>query len=95
LLPEISETVIEGYLAGLRDAGARPDEDVLRRSVAATGAAKYCWLAPFMLTRLATGVRVGSVAYDADHDDLAVLRRRTGLFEHLVDWSEQILGRPA
>ncbi|MFF7154866.1 hypothetical protein [Streptomyces sp. NPDC008139] len=91
LLPEISAAVIEGYLAGARDAGAALGEDELRRSVAATGAAKYCWLAPLMLTRLAVGGRVGSAAYDVDHDPRAVLRRRTGLFEHLVSWSEQIL----
>ncbi|MFJ2633439.1 aminoglycoside phosphotransferase [Streptomyces sp. NPDC087422] len=91
LLPEISAAVIEGYLAGARDAGAALGEDELRRSVAAAGAAKYCWLAPLMLTRLAVGGRVGSAAYDVDHDPLAVLRRRTGLFEHLVSWSEQIL----
>ncbi|WP_188282713.1 hypothetical protein [Streptomyces sp. CBMA29] len=90
-LPEISATVIEGYLAGARDAGAALGEDELRRSVAAAGAATYCWLAPLMLTRLAVGGRVGSAAYDVDHGPLAVLRRRTGLFEHLVSWSEQIL----
>lgn len=90
LLPEISTAVIEGYLAGARDAGATLDEDELRRSVAAAGAAKYCWLAPLMLTRLAVGGRVGSAAYDVDRDALAVLHRRIGLFEHLVSWSDQI-----
>jgi hypothetical protein len=92
LLPEISAVVIEGYLTGARDAGAALDEDELRRSVAAAGAAKYCWLAPLMLTRLVAGSRVGSAAYDVDRDPAAVLRRRIGLFEHLVSWSEQILG---
>ncbi len=91
LLPEISDTVIRGYLAGLRDAGGRADPDDLRRTVAAAGAAKYCWLAPLMLTRLASGAPVGSVSYDVGGDDMAVLRRRTGLFEHLVAWSEQVL----
>lgn len=92
LLPEISETVIEGYLNGLRDGGHRTNADTLRRSVAAAGAAKYCWLAPLMLTRLAAGTPVGSAAYDVGGDDTAVLRRRIGLFEHLVDWSDRTLG---
>lgn len=91
LLPEISDTVIDAYLTGLRDGGHRADADVLRHSVAAAGAAKYCWLAPLMLIRLASGAPVGSPSYDVGGDDTAVLRRRIGLFEHLVSWSEQIL----
>jgi Phosphotransferase enzyme family len=92
LLPEIADTVTRGYLAGLRDAGHRVDADHLRRTVAAAGAAKYSWLAPLMLTRLAAGTPVGSASYDVGGDDLAVLRRRIGLFEHLVAWSEYVLG---
>jgi len=61
--------------------------------VAAAGAAKYCWLAPLMLTRLAGGTPVGSVSYDVGGDDTAVLRRRIGLFEHLSDWSTRTLAR--
>jgi hypothetical protein len=91
LLPEISNAVVDGYLTGLRDGGHRVDAGVLRRSVAVAGAAKYCWLAPLMLTRLAAGNPVGSPSYDVGDDDIAVLRRRIGLFEHLVAWSEQIL----
>jgi hypothetical protein len=91
LLPEIAESVTSAYLRGLRDAGLRADEDALRRTVAAAGAAKYCWLAPLMLTRLAAGGPVGSQTYDAGGDNEAVMRRRIGLFEHLVAWSEQVL----
>jgi hypothetical protein len=91
LLPEISEAVIDGYLRGLRDTGRRVDEDELHRWVAAAGAAKYCWLAPLMLTRLAAGTPVGSPSYDVGGDDLAVLRRRTGLFQYLTAWSDRIL----
>jgi hypothetical protein len=93
LLPEISEAVIAGYLRGLRDGGHRIDEGELRQAVAAAGAAKYCWLAPLMLTRLAGGTPVGSVSYDVGGDDTAVLRRRIGLFEHLSDWSTRTLAR--
>ena len=45
-----------------------------------------------MLTRLATGAPDGSASYDVGGDDTAVPHCRTGLFEHLVAWSEQILG---
>ncbi|MDX6354501.1 MAG: hypothetical protein QOF98_1404, partial [Streptomyces sp.] len=93
LLPEISEAVITAYLGGLRDGGHRIDEGELRQAVAAAGAAKYCRLAPLMLTRLAGGTPVGSVSYDVGGDDTAVLRRRIGLFEHLSDWSSRILAR--
>ncbi|WNI18628.1 hypothetical protein [Actinacidiphila sp. ITFR-21] len=93
LLPEISEAVIGGYLQGLRDAGRPMDEGGLRRQVAADGAAKYCWLAPLMLTRLAVSTPLGSPVYDVDvdGDDAAVLHRRTGLFEHPTAWSAQVL----
>ncbi|HEY5832495.1 hypothetical protein [Streptomyces sp.] len=53
---------------------------------------EYCWLAPLMLTRLASGTPVGSASYDVGGDDATVLPRRIGLFGHLVSWSEQILG---
>jgi hypothetical protein len=79
LLAEISEAVTTGYLVGLRDTGRRTDEDALRRSVAAAGAA---WLAPLMLARLAAGDRVGSPSYDVGGDGESVMRRRIGLFEH-------------
>jgi hypothetical protein len=92
LLAEISEAVVSGYLRGLRDAGRPMDEDDLHRRVAAAGAAKYTWLAPLMLTRLAAGARVGSPSYDVGGDDETVMRRRIGLFEHLVAWSDRTLG---
>jgi hypothetical protein len=92
LLPEIAESVLAGYLEGLRRGGHRCDEGALRRAVAAAGAAKYCWLAPVMLTRLAAGRPAGSPTYDVGGDDVSVLRRYRGLLEHLVRWSEQTLG---
>lgn len=90
-LAEISEAVITGCLTGLRDAGRPIGEDDLRRAVAAAGAAKYTWLAPLMLTRLAAGAPVGSASYDVGGDDVSVMRRRIGLFEHLVAWSASVL----
>ncbi|MEE4546050.1 hypothetical protein V2S66_29300 [Streptomyces sp. V4-01] len=92
-LAEISEAVTAGYLAGLRDAGRRTDEDDLRRRVAAAGAAKYTWLAPLMLARLASGTGVGSPSYDVGGDDSTVMRRRIGLFEHLTAWAATVLDR--
>ena len=91
LLPEIAEAVLAGYLEGLREGGHRCDEGALRRAVAAAGAAKYCWLTPVMLTRLAAGQPAGSPTYDVGGADVSVLRRYQGLLEHLVRWSEQTL----
>lgn len=91
LLPEISEAVLTGHLQGLRQGGHRIDEGALRRAVAAAGAAKYCWLTPVILTRLAAGRPVGSPSYDVGGDDLSVLRRFRTMMEHLVGWSELTL----
>ncbi|NGN65397.1 aminoglycoside phosphotransferase [Streptomyces sp. A7024] len=88
LLPGIHEAVLEGYLAGLREAGSRVPEGEVRRAVAASGAAKYAWLAPMMLARLAAGVPVGSASYDAGGGAEEVLRRRRGMCELLVRWAD-------
>ncbi|MFL6074481.1 MAG: hypothetical protein ACJ73S_13895 [Mycobacteriales bacterium] len=64
MLPELMETLPAAYLAGLREAGWHGDPDRVRAAVAVTGAARYCWFAPSILRRLATGGRVGSPHYD-------------------------------
>jgi hypothetical protein len=88
LLPEIHDTVVSGYLAGLRDGGSAVGEDTVRRAVAAAGAAKYSWLAPMMLGRLAAGGPVNSVAYDPDSDAATVLARRVPVFRLILRWVE-------
>lgn len=85
LLPEIDAAVTDGYVAGLRDGGVATEHDQIRRTIAAAGVAKYCWLAPMMLQRLATAGSVGSASYDVDPTDtVGILERRRILFEHLV-----------
>jgi hypothetical protein len=61
LLPAIDREVTAAYLAGLRAGGWRGGDAVVRRAIEVTGAAKYCWLAPIMLQRLAES---GPRAYD-------------------------------
>ncbi|MEV6348341.1 aminoglycoside phosphotransferase [Actinoplanes sp. NPDC051851] len=47
LLGEVLESVTEGYVRGMRGV---VDADVVRRAIRLTGAAKYFWLAPRMLS---------------------------------------------
>jgi hypothetical protein len=88
-LTETETLVTDAYLAGLAEAGHR-DEAATRQAVAATGAAKYCWLAPAMLTHLAAGRSVASADYDAA-EDAAVLERRRPIFRMLVRWAKTAL----
>ena len=65
LLPEIAATLPEAYLEGLRSGGWTGPADAVRTAIAATGAAKYCWIAPATLRRLARGPEGGPRMYDA------------------------------
>jgi hypothetical protein len=91
LLPEIEAATTDGYLRGLRDGGWRGSDDDVRRAIALTGAAKYAWLAPAMLTVAARGVaRGGSPSYDPESTAAQVRIRRGRLLELLVDWVERL-----
>ncbi|MFG3342036.1 aminoglycoside phosphotransferase [Glycomyces sp. NPDC048151] len=88
-LDETETLVTDAYLAGLAATGhTRPD--ATRKAIAATGAAKYCWLAPAMLTRLAAGKPIASADYDTA-EDAAVLERRRPIFDMLVRWARTAL----
>ncbi|WP_030155977.1 hypothetical protein [Glycomyces sp. NRRL B-16210] len=91
-LAETETLLTDAYLEGLAEAGHR-DTDTTRRAIAATGAAKYCWLAPAMLTGLAQGRPIASANYDADGEaaDIAVLQRRRPIFAMLVRWARSAL----
>ncbi len=93
LLPEVEAATTDGYLRGLRDAGWRGMDDHVRRAIALTGAAKYAWLAPAMLTVAARGMtRGGSPSYDPDSTAGQVRVRRGRLLELLVNWAERLAG---
>jgi hypothetical protein len=89
-LPEIEATVLDGYQAGLDEAGAGLDPALVRRAVAATGAAKYCWLIPRGQTRV-TGTG-GPGSYDAGGGPAAIAQRWRPLAELLVRWTGEALG---
>ncbi|GAA2145658.1 hypothetical protein [Glycomyces algeriensis] len=91
-LAETEAALTDAYLAGLAEAGIR-DEPATRKAVAATGAAKYCWLAPAMLTGLAAGRPIASADYDTAAEDAAVLDRRRPIFDMLVRWAHTALDR--
>ncbi|THV33415.1 aminoglycoside phosphotransferase [Glycomyces buryatensis] len=90
LLPEVESALTDAYLAGLAAGGYR-DEAATRKAIAASGAAKYAWLAPMMLSRLASGQSTGSVSYDTDSGDDAVLARRRPIFEMITAWARTAL----
>jgi Phosphotransferase enzyme family len=89
LLPEIEATVTAGYLAGLWAGGWRGQDRQVRRAIAVTGAAKYCWLAPRMLQRLAAG---GGPGFYDRRDDRQVLRGRLGMLTLVAAWGRLALG---
>jgi len=88
LLPEIDEAVTAGYLAGLRAGGWRGRDAAVRRAIAVTGAAKYCWLAPLMLGRLAEAS--GPRSYDRRGAE-QILAGRLGMLTLVADWGRQAL----
>jgi hypothetical protein len=87
LLPEIDRAVTSAHLAGLRAGGWRGGGAQLRHAVAVTGAAKYCWLAPIMLQRLADG---GQRFYDR-RAPAEILRGRVGMLRLVADWGRAAL----
>ncbi|MCD0445131.1 hypothetical protein LO763_16055 [Glycomyces sp. A-F 0318] len=89
-LADTEEALTGAYLEGLAGAGYR-NEAATRRAVAATGAAKYAWLAPAMLAGLAAGRSTASADYDAESDDALVLERRRPIFAMLVRWARAAL----
>lgn len=90
-LDEIHHTVTDAYLTGHRDGGGTVSESTLRQAIAITGAAKYTWLAPRMLTSLAAGRTPGSANYDPDSDTEEILNRRRPVFELIVAWANRAL----
>jgi hypothetical protein len=80
-LNEVVAAVTTGYLRGL--AGA-VDATLARRAIRLTGAAKYFWLAPLMVDRVATATTI-SHSYDSrDATDMVAGRRRP--LELVVRW---------
>jgi hypothetical protein len=91
LLAEIDQAVTGGYLAGLRAGGWRGQDAQVRRAIAVSGAAKYCWLAPRMLQRLAGGGGPGF--YDRRGDE-QVVAGRLGMLTLVASWGRLALGEP-
>lgn len=90
-LPEVKDALTDAYRAGLAEAGGRHGR--LETAVAATGAAKYCWLAPLMLTRLAQGRPLDDSTYEAEagSGDDAVLERARPIMDMFVTWASTVL----
>jgi thiamine kinase-like enzyme len=88
-LDEVEAAVTAGYLAGLAETDLDPA--LVRRAIAITGAAKYCWFAP-RASRLVDRWTPGG--YDAADNPAEVVRRWRPICELLVRWTATALGRP-
>ncbi|WP_199513674.1 phosphotransferase [Nucisporomicrobium flavum] len=82
LLDEVVERVTTGYLRGL--AGV-VDAATVRRAIRLTGAAKYFWLAPFMINRLTAPPADARRTYDV-RDPIAVFTGRRRPLELVEAW---------
>jgi hypothetical protein len=86
LLREIAETVTDGYTRGLRDAGWPGSPDSVRAAIAASGAAKYSWFAPAVITR-AIRDHLGPSSYGQDRSPAEAVRRVTPLVALIAEWA--------
>ena len=88
-LPELAETAVDGYLAGLRAGGWAGSDDAVRTAIYASGAAKYSWFGPAMAVRAARD-DLGRSSYRQDTSAAAAIRRLTPLVTLIADWADQI-----
>jgi len=93
LLPEVSESVTDGYLAGLRDGGWAGKADAVRMAIAARGALKYSWLAPAVI-RTAVRDDAGPTSYRAATSAAALVERLTPVVTLIAQWAAAVLARP-
>ena len=78
-------------LTGLTE--TRRQDDTTLKAIATTTAAKYAWLAPAMLDRLAAGKPLDQSEYEAQtgSGDDTVLARSTPILAMFVRWAQTAL----
>ncbi|MEV4640102.1 phosphotransferase [Actinoplanes sp. NPDC049548] len=86
LIDDVVAAVGDGYRRGL---GAAVDPATVDRAIKVTGAAKYYWLAPRMVTAASQSPRKG--AYDT-RDTAATFAGRAPVLEVLTRWAREVLG---
>jgi hypothetical protein len=86
-LPAIAEAVTDGYVAGLRDGGYTGPADAVRAAIRVCGAAKYCWLGPAVLGRVARGATVGHPEYARATSGTEALLRLRDLVTLIAEWA--------
>ncbi len=94
LLPEITETVTDGYARGLRDAGWPGSAESVRAAIAGCGAAKYSWFAPAVVSRAARD-HLGPSSYGQDRSAGEAVRRVTPLVTLIAEWANLAEAIPA
>jgi hypothetical protein len=90
LLPEVTEGVTDGYLAGLRDGGWAGSADAVRAAIAACGAAKYSWFAPAVIRNAVRG-DAGRSSYRQDSSAQAQVERLTAVVTLIAQWAAAVL----
>jgi Phosphotransferase enzyme family len=88
-LPELAETAVDAYLAGLRAGGWAGSDDAVRTAIYASGAAKYSWFGPAMAVRAARD-DLGRSSYRQDTSAAAAIHRLTPLVTLIADWADRI-----
>jgi hypothetical protein len=89
-LPEIAESVIVEYTAGLHDGGLRVAADDVRRWIMLFAVVKYCWFAPALLGRMISDGTVGQQQYGRDTAGESAMLRLRGLITMLAEWAAQL-----
>lgn len=89
-LPEIAESVIVEYTAGLRDGGWTGAADDVRRWIMLFAVVKYSWFAPALLGRMITDGTLGQKAYGKDTAGESAMLRLRGLVTMLAEWSAAV-----
>jgi hypothetical protein len=83
---EVAQTVTDGYLAGLRDAGWTGSGDQVRRAITTSGAAEYSWFGPAMAARAARN-DLGESSYRQDTSAASAMQRLAPLVTLITAWA--------
>ena len=87
-LPDLDREVFAGYISGLRQAGWRGDERLVRLGMCAS-AVKYEWLGPLMLQRASEARHLAYGGEQTADTDLLYAERGHAL-AYLASWAEEV-----
>jgi len=92
LLEELEAAVLDGYVAGLRDAGAGVADDDVRRWYAATAACRYTWLAGGQPKLAADPTRLTEQERRLGRPFAAITESKARVVRRAIELGERALG---